>query len=172
MITSFGKTMCDFSFRGRSTRKEFLNFIIISTTISLLLASLITALAFIGIGYKINPETGNLIVPRMIDRISLIVFAALIGIHTIFNAWAFISGGLLAIRRLHDINCSGVGYWVWMALIVFFCTLTTSVLTGFLFYLIIGTVIALCIKDSFPYENKYGKVKMDEMSYSIENQHG
>ena len=77
MITSFGKTMCDFSFRGRSTRKEFLNFIIISTTISLLFASLITALAFIGIGYKINPETGSLIVPRMIDKISLIVFAVM-----------------------------------------------------------------------------------------------
>lgn len=172
MITSFGKTMCDFSFRGRSTRKEFLNFIIIVTMISLLLATLITALAFIGIGYKINPDTGSLVVPRFIDKVSLIIFSALIGIHAIFNVWAFISGGLLAIRRLHDMNCSGVGYWVWMALIVFFCTLTTSVLTGFLFYLILGAVVALAVKQSFPYENKYGKVIMDEAEYSIENQHG
>lgn len=166
MITSFVNTMCNFSFRGRATKKEFISFIIISILISLLFLTLILSLAFIILEMKINLITGDISIPyrmRSIGAIPFFIMTTMSVFYLIFNIWAAISGALLAIRRLHDINCSGVGYWIWIASIIAFCSVQTSILTGFLFYFIIGSIIALSIKSSFPYSNKYGNVEMEEI---------
>lgn len=166
MITSFVKTMCDFSFRGRATRSEFLSFMITSTIISLMFVTAIMTLAVNILGLKINITTGDLYIPykmRNLGVFPFVIMTTTIVIYAAFNIWAAIAGGLLAIRRLHDINCSGVGYWVWVASIIFFSTAQTSILTGFLCYFILGGIILLAVKTSFPYENKYGKVKSEEL---------
>ncbi|MGN0015505.1 MAG: DUF805 domain-containing protein [Candidatus Gastranaerophilaceae bacterium] len=159
MITSFTNTMCNFSFRGRSTRKEFICFIVMSAIISLIFLSLISTLAVVVLQLKF--DAGVLSIPHKMKNLGIlpfIILAVTSVMYFMFNIWACVSGALLAIRRLHDFNCSGIGYWIWIAAIIAFSTAQTSLLTGILFYFIIGSVIFLAVKESFPYENKYGKV--------------
>lgn len=159
MITSFANTMCNFSFRGRASRKEFISFIIMSLIISLMFLALISTLAVVVLQLKF--DAGVLSIPHKMKNLGVlpfIIMSVTSVMYIIFNIWACISGALLAIRRLHDINCSGVAYWVWIASIVAFSTAQTSHLTRFLFYFIVGAVVFLAAKESFPYENKYGKV--------------
>ena len=170
MITSFVKSMGDFSFRGRASRKEFLSFVIISTIVSLLFLTTITALAVIVLNIKINMITGDISIPYRMKAYGVVPFVAMMILtvtYIIFNIWAAVVGALLAIKRLHDINCSGVGYWIWIAAIILFSAAQTSVLTGILFYFIIGAIITLSVKTSYPYPNKYGNPKSEEIIHQV-----
>lgn len=175
MITSFGKTMCNFSFRTRATRKEFLYFMIMCLLLSSIFFCLIATFAVVILGLRIDMATGAMSIPYKMKTLGILPFILMnvtIGVYAIFAVWSFISGSLLAIRRLHDINCSGIGYWVWFAAIISFLINTSGIFAGLLLYFIIGSVIALSITKSYQFENKYGKVDLEEFEYSIENQHG
>lgn len=168
MISSFVNTMCNFSFRGRSTRKEFICFVVMSVIISLMFLSLISTLAVVVLQLRL--DSGVISMPYRMKNLGILPFIILSVtsvIYLIFNIWACVSGALLAIRRLHDFNCSGVGYWIWIAAIIAFATAQTSLLTGFLFYFIFGAVIFLAVKESFPHENKYGKVVEGQLTLEV-----
>lgn len=175
MITSFGKTMCNFSFRTRSTRKEFLSFIIMCLLITSIFFCLIATFSIVILGLRIDAATGAMTIPYKMKTLGILPFVLLnltVGAYIIFAVWSFVAGSLLAIRRLHDLNCSGIGYWVWLASIISFLINTSGIFAGVLLYLIIGSVIALSISRSFQFDNKYGKVDLEEIRYNIENQHG
>ena len=174
MITSFSKTMCDFSFRGRSTRKEALFFTIMTLLISLISLTIICGFAMM-IDLKINLSTGDISIPYRMKSVGVIPFTLMVAticLYGIFNIWAIIVGSLLAIRRLHDLNYSGVCYWIWISALISFCIAETSILSGFLFYFLIGGIIILLSAKSFPMPNKYGKVNYEEIIFDIEKQHG
>lgn len=175
MITSFGKTMCNFSFRTRATRKEFLYFMVMCLLLTSIFFSIIATFAIIILGLKINAATGVVSMPYKMKTLGILPFVLMnltIAAYIIFAIWSFIAGSLLAIRRLHDLNCSGIGYWIWLAAIISFMINTSGIFAGVLLYLIIGSIIALSISRSFQFDNKYGKVDLEEINYSIENQHG
>lgn len=175
MITSFCKSMCDFSFRGRSTRKEFLYFLISTITISLLLLTVIFTIGITILGLKI--DSGNVLsMPRnnmnAFGMICFIIMNLLLGIYCIFAIWSAIMGGLLAIRRLHDINYSGVCYWIWVSALILLSVNEMSVLTMFLIYFIFSGILILVCAKSFPTTNKYGKVDIEELALQINKQNG
>lgn len=170
MITSYVKTMSDFSFRGRSSQREFVCFLIMSLLISVLFVISFMWLGITVLGLKINFLNGDISIPYRMKMFGVVPFIlmSIVGISFIFYAiWTAISGALLAIRRLHDMNCSGVGYWVWFTSVFCFCFLQTSLLTAFLFWFIIGGIFALCINSGFPSDNKYGKVISGEVFLKI-----
>ena len=175
MITSFVKTMCDFSFRGRSTKKEFLSFFAIWLLISIMFLTVIMALAITVLELKINTVSGAISIPHKMRTAGVLPFILMmttICAYVIFNVWAFISASLLSIRRLHDMNYSGVCYWVWMSALLLFCVSETSILTAILLYFLIGGLFALGYAKSFPSHNKYGKVDVDELLLNLEKQNG
>lgn len=175
MITSFGKTMCNISFRTRSTRKEFLYFLLMCLLMSSIFFSIIATFAIVILGLRIDLATGAMSIPYKMKTLGVLPFILMnltICVYVIFAIWSFVAGSLLAIRRLHDLNCSGIGYWVWLASIVAFLVNTSGIFAGVLLYFIIGSVIALAISKSFQSDNKYGKVDLEELEYCIENQHG
>ncbi len=175
MITSFGKTMCNFSFRTRATRKEFLYFIVMCLLLSSIFFSIIATFAVVILGLRVDMATGMMSISHKMKTLGILPFILMnltIGVYVVFAIWSFVAGSLLAIRRLHDLNCSGIGYWVWLASIVSFLLNTSGIFAGVLLYFIVGSVIALSISRSFQFDNKYGKVDLEEIKYSIENQHG
>lgn len=175
MITSFGKTMCNISFRTRSTRKEFLYFLLMCLLMSSIFFSIIATFAIVILGLRIDLATGAMSIPYKMKTLGVLPFILMnltICVYVVFAIWSFVAGSLLAIRRLHDLNCSGIGYWVWLASIVAFLVNTSGIFAGVLLYFIIGSVIALAISKSFQSDNKYGKVDLEELEYCIENQHG
>jgi len=175
MITSFCKSMCDFSFRGRSTKREFLCFLALSVLISLMFLTVILFIAVTVLGLKFSSENG-LILPHCnlnpFGLVCFIVMCLLFSFYVMFTVWSFVSGSLLAIRRLHDMNYSGVCYWVWISAILLFFVSETSILTLFLGYFVISGVLILAFSNSFPCENKYGKVDIEELSMQITKQNG
>lgn len=175
MITSFCKSLCDFSFRGRSTKKEFLCFLSLSILVSLILLTVTLSIAITVLGLKYSSESG-LILPHYnvnsLGMICFIVMCLFFSFYIIFSIWVFISGSLLAIRRLHDMNYSGVCYWVWVSSIILFSVNETSLLTVILGYFIVAGIIVLACSKSFPSANKYGKVDIEELALQIKKQNG
>ncbi|MCR5261312.1 MAG: DUF805 domain-containing protein [Candidatus Gastranaerophilales bacterium] len=175
MIASFCKSMCDFSFRGRSTKREFLCFLAVTSLISLMLLTVILFIAVTVLGLKYSSD-GGLILPHqnlnMFGMVSFIVMCLLSSFYGIFSVWAFISGSLLAVRRLHDMNYSGVCYWIWITSILMFFVSEMSILTMFLGYFVIAGIFVLAFSNSFASANKYGKVDIEELSMQIKKQNG
>lgn len=171
MITSFVKTMCDFSFRGRSTSKEFLNFTMIWLLITLLASTFILTMGIsvLGIGYNASGEliiSGNM---RALGILPIAIMSLLTACFIMFQIWAFISASLLSIRRLHDINFSGVCYWVWISAILFLAVGECSLLTAILFYFVTVGVIVLASAKSYTKPNKYGNVIKTDIYLGLKN---
>lgn len=169
MITSFVKTMCDFSFRGRSTSKEFLNFVLIWLLISFLASTLILTIGIsvFGIGYN---STGDLTISskmRGLGILPIAIMSFLTASFTMFQLWSFVVAALLSIRRLHDINLSGVCYWVWISAVLFLAVGECSILTAILFYFVTGSVIVLATAKSYTKPNKYGDVIKSEFYFGL-----
>ena len=160
MITSFCKSMCDFSFRGRSARKEVLSFFILWLVLSMILLTAIVSVSVCSLGLNFSFENGLSMPASKMNIFSSVWFVILCitsVIFVVFNIWAFISASLLSIRRLHDMNYSGVCYWVWLSSLLLFGTAETSTLTIFTGYFLIAGIIAIVTVDSYPAKNKYGE---------------
>ncbi|MGN0005743.1 MAG: DUF805 domain-containing protein [Candidatus Gastranaerophilaceae bacterium] len=169
MITSFVKTMCDFSFRGRSTSKEFLNFSLMWLLITLLTSTFILTLGIsvFGIGYNSNGELT--ISGSMRGILPIVTMSILSACFIMFQIWSFVAASLLSIRRLHDINFSGVCYWVWISAILFLAVGECSLLTAILFYFVTGGVIVLASAKSYTKPNKYGNVIKTNIYLGLKN---
>ena len=137
MITSYVKTMSDFSFRGRSSQREFVCFLIMSLLISVLFVISFMWLGITVLGLKINFLNGDISIPYRMKMFGVVPFIlmSIVGISFIFYAiWTAISGALLAIRRLHDMNCSGVGYWVWFTSFLLFTNFSFNCFSFLVYY--------------------------------------
>lgn len=173
MIESFGKTMTDFSFRGRSSKNEVILFIMFYLMITMLFLTVISAISVLILEMRMDFVTGTITIAHRMKTIGIIPFMLLglaVNCFAIFTVWAGIMWSLLAIRRLHDINCSGIYFWIWLTCVISFCINQTSILTGIMLYLIFGGIIFLIVKDSYPYLNKYGDAEHDEfLNYISQN---
>lgn len=175
MITSFCKTMCDFSFRGRSSRKEFLYFFAIWLLISLLCFTIISSIAVTVLELKIDVINGLSIPSYKNNFMGLIFFVVLcltLFSYIVFFLWSILAFSLLSIRRYHDMNYSGVCFWIFLSAIILFFVEETSLLTVFLGYFLFSVIIITAFGKSFPYPNKYGNPYNEEIGYKINNQHG
>lgn len=175
MITSFCKSMCNFSFRGRATKKEFVYFIAFWILLSFLFLTVILATAVTVLGLHFDVTQGFILPHQRANLFGLFVFTFLcitISVFIIFTIWSIISLSLLTIRRLHDMNYSGIGYWIWVSALFLLAVSETSVLTIFLIYFLIIGFVFLMFANSFPSANKYGKVDIDELVLIINKQNG
>lgn len=175
MITSFCNSMCNFSFRGRATKRELMYFLCFWTLISFISLTLISTVAVSVLGLHFDVTKGLMIPHHNLNLIGMFTFISLclmISVFIIFSIWALISLSLLSIRRLHDMNYSGVCYWVWISALISFFISETSVLTIFLGYFLVFGVIILIFSNSFPTTNKYGKVDIEEIVFMTNKQNG
>ena len=175
MITSFCKSMCNFSFRGRSNKKEFVSFLIIWLLISLIMLTTILFIAVNILSLNFNITNGLTLPYHKMTTFGLISFITMclfLGFYLCFCFWSFVSLSLLSIRRCHDLNYSGVCYWIWISAFILFSVTETSVLTMFLAYFLLSCIIILIFANSFPSENKYGKLNTDDFELQINKQHG
>ena len=97
MITSFGKTMCNFSFRTRATRKEFLYFIVMCLLLSSIFFCIIATFAVVILGLRIDMTTGMMTIPYKMKSLGILPFVLMnltIGAYIIFAIWSFVAGVL------------------------------------------------------------------------------
>ena len=98
MITSFGKTMCNFSFRTRATRKEFLSFIVMCLLITSIFFCLIATFSVVILGLRIDATTGAKTIPYKMKTLGILPFVLLnltVGAYIIFAVWSFVAAHCL-----------------------------------------------------------------------------
>jgi uncharacterized membrane protein YhaH (DUF805 family) len=137
-----------------------------------------TLMVFIGVilfNIKFDADGGTIILPYKVYRLGImpiVILYSVLFVQIFFNIAAFISLSLLSIRRLHDLNCSGIGYWIWLTSLIAFCLNTSGIFSGLLLYFIIGAIIALAITPGYKQENKYGLPEPIETSLKYTHSNG
>lgn len=172
MIEEFYQTMTSFSPRGRATREEYRNFFMHWSIISVALFVVCLILYVFSFSIKIKFSPFQISQMGEISSVPLSILVGLGSVFFIFEIWSAIIGGVLTIKRLHDLNLSGIYYWVLTFSMILLCIAEGGVLTGFLAYIITGCVLFLLFADSYPFSNKYDIIGSKKFRLTKEKIHG
>jgi uncharacterized membrane protein YhaH (DUF805 family) len=131
-------------FHSRSQKKELIYYMLF--LIGLLLIAVVLDLS--GIGLMFDFEGKSKAASYVISSLFLDIFII-----------SLIPLICLSIRRLHDVNLSGVyiGVLIVVDLVLRFQGYTYAPVTKGVNLIIIFALIVLCFKNSYPRDNKYGK---------------
>lgn len=158
MFIEFCNSMTDFSLCGRATKKEYQNFLLIWLIISLLFFICCVTFYVITFSIKIDFENFEFIKEESMSLTPFICLVVFSSFATFFEIWSGIIFSVLTVKRLHDLNVSGLYFWGITALMILLCVSTGTILAGFLTYIILACVSFLSFADSYPFANKYDMI--------------
>lgn len=155
MIVEFYHSMMDFSACGRINKKEYQNFFLNWAIITAFLTIICTICFIFTFNIKIDFATIDITRGNSLSLFPFFFLVLFSSISIFFEIWAAIIGGILTVKRLHDLNLSGLYYWLITLSLIMFSLSDGVILSGFLMYIILGCVLFLSLADSYPYSNKY-----------------
>lgn len=159
MFAKFCSSLTTFSLKGRTNRCEFTNFFLIWFLISLFFFITCFVLYIFSFGITVDFTSWHISSGGEISQIYLSAFVGLSAIFLIFEVWAFIAGSIITVKRLHDINLSGLYYWLLLFTFILLCINDCKILAGFLAYIAIGCILFLFFAESYPFLNKYDNIE-------------
>ena len=172
MIAEFCNTMTSFSPCGRAAKKEFINFFFFWFVISFILFIVCFVLYLISFNVSINFSSFELSQTGEISSVPLSILVGLFSVFLIFEIWSAVIGGILTIKRLHDLNLSGLYYWLLTGTLLLLCIADGAVLSGFLAYIVLGCILFLAFADSYPFLNKYDTINNNGTRIADNNSDG
>lgn len=170
MFADFCRSLTSFSLKGRANKHEFVNFFLFWFFISF--GMLITCFVLYLFSFNITVDFSTFSLSRTgeISNGFLACFVGLAVIFLLFEIWAFIAGSIVTVKRLHDINLTGLYYWLIVFAFILLCINDCKILTGFLAYVSLGGILFLSFLDSYPFSNKYDN--MNDISLKDKNCNG
>ena len=155
--------MTNITFKGRSTRKEIINYIIFNFLYGLILG-IFCSFPIIFAVKKSVAQTGSINFSNIPNGL-LIYIVIVFFIAIIIGLWMFIAGLALYVRRFHDLNYSGWAYFIYYIISVIICfgppkyqTICTTI--SYIMGLAL-MIYLMSVKGTFG-PNKYGNSKIAE----------
>lgn len=157
------QTMTNLSFKGRSSRKELIHYVIFSFLWGIISGLFCFFPIFFSVGLSVA-QTGKIDFTNISTGFIIYAIISIFIVLTV-GIWLFIANITLYVRRFHDLNYSGWAYFIY-CIIVFVITLgpqkyqslcsTISSLLGFALM-----VFLMSAKGTYG-PNKYGESKLPE----------
>lgn len=161
MFKRYLRTMNNFRCKTRASRHEYGNFF----SVWLLISALCSGILYTMFKFIFTPEfdfTTKLFVPGYEFKITPIVFVffGLCVIYGLFQVCSAVAFGFLSVRRLHDLNLSGILYWLYLFVYVIFMLNknVSSALFEMMFFCILAGPAVMIFANGNPCSNNYGDV--------------
>lgn len=161
MFSDFFRSLMSFDVHGRTDRRKFVNFFAFWFLISVILFVVCFVLYIISFRITVDFNTFSISQTGEISQTYLSLFVGIAAMSFIFQIWAFAAASVLTVRRLHDINLSGLYYWLLLFSFILLCINDCKILAGFLAYITLGCILFLSFAESYPFSNKYDKIKQN-----------
>lgn len=154
-------TMTNITFKGRSTRKEFIHYILFSLLYGIITGIFCFFPICLGLGMSVA-QTGKLDFANISTGFIIYAVISLLVV-IIIGLWMFIANIALYVRRLHDMNYSGWAYFIYCVIVFVIscgpnkyyniCSTITSIM---------GLVVMIYLMSAKGTEgtNKYGEAKI------------
>lgn len=165
MLIEFYNSMTLFSLRGRTTKKEYQNFLVHWIIVTFILSLICAVCYVITFNIQINFSTFELTGSDELMMVNFIFLVLFSSVFILFQLWSVIAFVSLTVKRLHDLNVSGVYFWTFMGLFLIFSVSNCAILNGFLVYIALGGILFLSLSDSYPFSNKYDIIDGNEDSF-------
>lgn len=159
MLKLYLKSLTNFRFKTRASKHEFGNFFSVWLFVTVLLTGFLSL--FCAFNFKSFADFVNsffLTPEATVSMPMMVVFYVSLMLFFCFQVVSAISGAFIAIRRLHDLNLSGILYWLYVfVLYVFlFGKNQNNALFGMLLYIILSGLIVLIFVRGNSSKNNYG----------------
>jgi len=165
MIIEFNNSMTVFSLRGRASKKEYRNFLLNWIICSILLLFVCVVCYIVTFNIQINFSEFAFVKNAELSLIPFIFLVVFSSVFIIFQLSSLIFWGIITVKRLHDLNISGVCFWVLAVLPVVLGVSNCGILNGFLLYVILGGILFLSFADGYPFSNKYDIIDNEEEGF-------